>query len=788
MNKDMGHQEYVLYVAVNGSDDNPGTIDKPFASLYKAKQAVRIIRHHITQPIVVYVREGTYYLPETLIFMSEDSGSEGAPVTYAAYEDEQVVLSGGSLLKLNWSSYRDGIMKAHVPNDFETDQLFLNGERMHMARYPNYEPEERIFNGYASDCFSQNRSERWADPRGGYIHAMHKHLWGDYHYRITGKDNIGNVQYEGGWQNNRQMGMHDEYRFVENIFEELDVPGEWFLDKQSNILYFYPPSSTDLANANIESVRLRHLVEFIGTESESVRYINLKGFIFRQACRTFMETREPLLRSDWAIYRGGAILYEGSECCSLEDCFLDRLGGNAVTVSRYNRHLAIRGCHIAEAGANGISFIGDPGTVRSPLFEYNERQTYAAIDKTPGPLTESYPADCVVEDCLIYRSGRFEKQTAPIQISMSMGITIRHCSIYEVPRAGINISEGTFGGHVIEHCDVFDTVLETGDHGSFNSWGRDRYWFLEDLDMDQIILEGEASTALPTLDMARQVVIRNNRWRCDYGWDIDLDDGSTWYLIYNNLCLSGGIKLREGFYRLCENNIMVNNTFHPHVWFKSSYDIFRRNIVFTEYAPIRMPRLWGHECDWNLLHEAGLTKTEQGVRLQEISQADNHSLKADALFENPTSGDYRVREGSPALKLGFQNFSMNQFGVLKPELRRIAKTPRLPESGVVASESGRLPLYAKWGGCKVKNIVGMGEVSASGLPSETGVIIETIPWGSWQMEKGFRVTDVIVELGGVSVDTVDDLLKLYNEIPTGHIFTVKVFRAQKETPLTGIKR
>ena len=59
---------------------------------------------------------------------------------------------------------------------------------------------------------------------------------------------------------------------------------------------------------------------------------------------------------------------------------------------------------------------------------------------------------------------------------MSAAITVSHCSIYEVPRAGINIGDGCWGGHMIEHNDVFDTVRETGDHGSFNSWGRDRYW------------------------------------------------------------------------------------------------------------------------------------------------------------------------------------------------------------------------------------------------------------------------------------------------------------------------
>ena len=100
------------------------------------------------------------------------------------------------------------------------------------------------------------------------------------------------------------------------------------------------------------------------------------------------------------------------------------------------------------------------------------------LDTAPGPKTDNYPADCRVEDCLLHGFGVVEKQTAGVEISMSESITVSHASIYDCPRAGINIGDGCWGGHVIEYCDVFDTVKETGDHGSFNSWGRDRYWGL----------------------------------------------------------------------------------------------------------------------------------------------------------------------------------------------------------------------------------------------------------------------------------------------------------------------
>jgi hypothetical protein len=67
-----------------------------------------------------------------------------------------------------------------------------------------------------------------------------------------------------------------------------------------------------------------------------------------------METKEPLLRSDWAIYRGGAVVFEGTQNCIVKDCFINTVGGNAVFFNNYNRNSEVSGCHIANAGASGI--------------------------------------------------------------------------------------------------------------------------------------------------------------------------------------------------------------------------------------------------------------------------------------------------------------------------------------------------------------------------------------------------------------------------------------------------
>jgi len=98
--------------------------------------------------------------------------------------------------------------------------------------------------------------------------------------------------------------------------------------------------------------------------------------------------------------------------------------------------------------------------------------------------------------------------------------------------------------------------------------------------------------------------------------------------------LNGGIKLRERYFRIVENNVIVNNFFQPHVWFIGSEDIFRHNIVFKPYQPIRIPQPWGKENDYNLLHVPGMINMRSASTLQQ-SGRDEHSLKADALFVDP---------------------------------------------------------------------------------------------------------------------------------------------------------
>ena len=288
---------------------------------------------------------------------------------------------------------------------------------------------------------------------------------------------------------------------------------------------------------------------------------------------------------------------------------------------------------------------------------------------------------------------------------------------------------------------------------------------------------------LPLLDALKPVTIRNSRWRCDHGWDIDLDDGSTNYVITNNLCLNGGIKNREGFHRLVENNVMVNSSFHPHVWPSESQDIVRRNILFDSYKPAIMPKTaWGKELDYNLVHQIGRTKPQPAAALQAQSGRDEHSIMADALFVDPVKGDFRVRAGSPALALGFKNFPMDQFGVQKPALKMVARTPSFNYSP--QKQSQRNGQEKNWLGAKVRNIVGEGEMSAYGTPGETGVLVLEVPAGGALDAAGLKKDDVILKLDDWVVDQCSDLLRRAASQQPGREIKIGIQRTQTPRMLT----
>jgi hypothetical protein len=770
-----------IFVATTGDDNNPGTKDKPLKTIAAAQAAVRVHPNHGKAPLTVAVLPGTYYVGKTIVFTAADSGTQAAPVTYSGYG--AATLSGGVKLDLTWSTYKNSIMQANVPASVSSglsfDVLFLNGQRQVMARYPNYDPSKltTAFGGIASDYTSSSRVSKWAhSPVGGFVHCMHTSDWGSQHYVIKGV-NGGSVSLDGPYCNGRASGQNGS-GMVENILDELDAPGEWYFDKTAGVLYFYPPQGTDLSSALIEVAGIETIIQFQGTSTAAVKWLNLDGFRYAHTSRTFAKCNEQILRSDWQIYRGGSVFMSGVEDSTITNNFFDNVGGNALFVSGYNRRINIQTNKFVGTGASAILLMGLSSAVRNPVFGYGGGTVaLGSLDKTAGPKTDDYPGQCTVTDNLIHDIGYPQKQVAGVGIDMASEITVSHNSIYNMPRAGINIGDGCWGGHVLEYNDVFDTVLETGDHGSFNSWGRDRYW---DPDIGTIESRVASSPGIELLDMVKPITLRNNRWRCDKGWDVDLDDGSTNYVITNNIFLSGGLKWREGYQRTGDNNMFAEMArMSVHVWPKNSRDVFTHNI-FNHYD-LANPDGWGKTVDYNLFTDAAALSTARGYGV------DAHSASGSPGYKDAANGNYQLSSSSPAVALGIQSIPTDSYGVTSLSLRAEARTPSFGATPVTPNQDAgppRDPNPITWRGAQVKNLIGLDERSATGLGSDIGVLVVSVPDGSQAATDGFRALDVILQLGSQSVSSLDDLNRLYNDTTAGQEVALGIHRNQQDTTIT----
>ena len=542
---------------------------------------------------------------------------------------------------------------------------------------------------------------KWAKPGEAVVHFLHGLGWGSLHWRVKDIDREQHLVRlgEGGWQMNTlwlaSACPHLQTRSTSSRTSSKNstTPGEWYFDEEERFLYYWPEEGEQMNRALVEVPVLRQLVEFRGAQGTPVHHITLSGFRFAHTASVFLDPYEAPSLGDWTLNRSGTVFLEGTEDCAVENSFFDAVGGNAVFISDYNRRARVHGNLITGAGESAICILG-------------------TLAKTFG-TNRPYPCDCDISGNHIFDCGKFGKQVAGVFISRSENNRVAHNEIHHMPRAGICINDGTWGGHIIEFNKVYDTCLESGDHGPFNSWGRDRYYCLNHSHGPDFPFH----EAGPVKDDARSTtVIRNNLFSNETGngtWGIDLDDGSSNYHIYNNLCVRCPIKFRDGDFRTVENNIIYKpfNCINFSLSHVNNHDRFVRNIVVVDsmkeapdtYDMTKMGKKgviyhiifspgehrFAEELDRNLFFNDvggftalvsnpvgfGPNRPSEGTvregpaRVYDLERwrklgYDANSLFADPLFQDAEKGDFRLRPESPAFKLGFVPFDLTQFGLL----------------------------------------------------------------------------------------------------------------------------
>lgn len=763
-----------IYVYPTGNDNiGNGSLEKPFCSLERAVTEIESLRKSNRNDIIeVYVNQGNYSLSQPLMINEKHNNTKIIAVG-------NVELKGTITLdNIVWHNYalNDKIKVAQIDRGLDIDGFYVNSEHQIMARYPNYTEGVVPLGGATSEENIKERIKNYKSVEGGYIRAIHSYGWGGNSYIITGRDEALPLGLSLKWvgDNNRGSEYNKEMLVIENIFEELDAPNEWYYDKKSGELFYYPAVDINLNNATFEVAVNSDIIKINGAEN-----VTFDGFSFAKTSRTMFTVEKPdkqyvpLLRGDWAVVRSGAVLIENSKNINIINSEFKEIYGNAIFISGKNLGHRIDNNEFHNIGASCVQVVGLDSSVYEPSFWERKEEGFEethTIHKTTvempdkvGPKTDEFPIDIVISNNHMHKMGIYEKQSCGVNISMSKNVQILNNTIHNSARSCININDGTFGGHIIANNDIFDSQRETTDHGPFNSWGRDRFWSVPQFDCTGLFGKEKKSFAL--LDVVETIKIHNNRFHHDsilsHSWGIDLDDGSSNYEIYNNLCLGIGVKLREGFKRRVYNNIIVGGQFQIHCTYEGADDQIESNIIinsnpwgFAGQAGGSEKRLKDgkYRINNNWYYNNG-EEIEMPDFWEQNGYDENCIINENPQFKDVNENDYTVTNTAVIENVKFCNFNMSAFG--KPNCKY--KSPIFIQKKNKTTEDLNETL---WNGAIISNI-NHAIMSATATNGTNGVYFKEVPENCLAYELGYRTNKVIKEINGKDIANVEDFIAFY---------------------------
>lgn len=478
-----------LFVAHDGHDDQPGTHEKPLRTLARAQQLVREkLAAGAAGDLKILVRGGTYRLAEPLRFGPEDSAPIGSTITYAAYPEEEVILSGGQRLE-GWEQQGD-VLQTRLPEMSQQErgfrELFINGRRATRARTPNqgyFRVEQAGPDNRTSFTYREGDLQPWKELQDGEMVFLHD--WSTSRIKLGAIDpqqrTISFPHPIGASAPHYRITAFEPNPryFIENLPELLDVPGEWHLDRTSGLLRYWPQAG-ETADA-LEAVvpRLESLIEVRGTHEgeQLVRGLKFSGFKL-QHCRwhppqrgyadgqaTFYEQRDDPQHATRRTLMPTAITFDLAEDCVLENCTIEQLGGSGIALRETCRNNQILRCRLRDIAGNGIN-IGETIT-RGPLPTTDNPQ-----DVPPLVSRGNRVADCTIEHCGVLYYG-----AVGIWIGIAAETQIVHNELRNLPYTGISVgwrwdpSPTGCRGNLIAHNHIHHIMQILSDGGGIYTLG-----------------------------------------------------------------------------------------------------------------------------------------------------------------------------------------------------------------------------------------------------------------------------------------------------------------------------
>ncbi len=282
-----------IYVSVDGNDNASGTKDSPFATIAKAQKYVRKINKNMNSDIVVNIMGGVYYQNETLAFTEEDSSTNGFSTTYKAYNDEEVIVSGGiELTGWKQSEEYENLWEIKVPDSFPKEQyishLYLGDKVATMPR--EYIKAKSVKTGAREVVFAADSG--FVDNVGqSDIVMRHQHLWMDGQYPVEkisinedGDYVLTMSNNDGSWDSGLRdgHGNPDIWEFeVINSFGLLTEPGEFYYNRAEKTIYYYKDENEELDKIRTVIPNLETVLSVAGKNSHhKIENLGFEGLTF----------------------------------------------------------------------------------------------------------------------------------------------------------------------------------------------------------------------------------------------------------------------------------------------------------------------------------------------------------------------------------------------------------------------------------------------------------------------------------------------------------------------------
>lgn len=639
-----------FYVTTTGFDTNSGlTSDNSFATLARALQAVDKTRDTLPlSTINIIIGKGVYNISEPLIF--KGSANKTGPLILKAAIGDTAIISGGERI-INWKRYDQKIWTTKIPEElkgWKFRQLYVNGILRQRARTPNSDffhvvssPDGGIEKGYkVKSCrfiFKPGDiNPAWSGLNNAEIVIYN--FWTDTHLRIKYIDTSNHIV---TFTDSVKKTFSDDFSkngahyFVENVFELLDVPGEWFLDTIARNLYYYPLENEDVNSAEFIAPRAPVLISLDGDPQSKifVENIQFKNISFMYSNYDLPDGMTNENQASSII--PGSIHLKGARNCSFDSCRIKSLGSYALEIADGCSNIKIRNCTFHDIAAGGIRING------STL-------------KNDSALRTGFNT---IEHNIIYSYGQVFPSAAGILVMNSNDNRIAHNEIHHGYYSGI--SAGWVWGY--GHSVSYNNIIE------FNHIHHIGQGLLSDLG------------GIYTLGNSPGTVIQNNLIHdidahSYAGYGIYNDQGSANILIKNNIVYntkSGGYYLHFGKKITLLNNIFAQGK-DAQICLKSQGPlkgfVFKHNIIFWSKGKLFAAGFLKNsqmDLDSNLYYNPKKTAEQVTFGNMNCKEWYDEGNDLHSIFEEPkflNEVNYSLDSLSPAFKIGFIPIDISKIG------------------------------------------------------------------------------------------------------------------------------